>query len=141
MTLAIVFCLTLRHPNKTCRAEVNVALNGVLQYHVINNNYCKTSIAPISLKSSSSEAQHTKSFGFSYMETQAKFIIGAWNCRTVMVEKQFQTNMFSVFFLRKVRVYNFRRFNCNKELIPNCWRSHKNARFPIFSLGLGTKVV
>ena len=35
------------------------------------------------------------------METggQEKVIIGAWNQQTFMVEKQFQTNMFSVFLM------------------------------------------
>ena len=41
MTRAIVFCLTLCHPNKTGRAEVNIPLNGVFQNHINNNNYCK----------------------------------------------------------------------------------------------------
>ena len=39
-----------------------------------------------------------------------------------MVEKQFQTNMFSVFC-----VYSFRRFNRNRELIPNCWSIHRES--------------
>ena len=43
-----------------------------------------------------------------------------------MVEKQFQANMFSVF--SKV-VYTFRRFNRNRELIPNCWHSHRESTF------------
>ena len=38
-----------------------------------------------------------------------------------MVEEQFQTNMFSVFF--------YERFNRNRELIPNCWRSHRESTF------------
>ena len=33
------------------------------------NNNCKPSIAPVSLKSSSSEAQQTQSFGYSYIGT------------------------------------------------------------------------
>jgi len=35
-----------------------------------------------------------------------------------MVKKQFQTNIFSVFY---ESVYSFGRFNRNRELVPNCW--------------------
>ena len=42
-----------------------------------------------------------------------------------------------LFFMKGV--YNFRRFNRNMELVPNCWHSSEKARLPIFSLVLGTK--
>ena len=41
-------------------------------------------------------------------------------------------------FLRKVFMH-FRRFNCNRELIKNCWRSHRESTFVNSQLSLGTK--
>ena len=35
--------------------------------------------------------------------------------------------------------YSFRRFNCNRELILNCWHSYKKQCLTIFSLIFGTK--
>ena len=95
-----------------------------------NNNNCKTSIAPVSLTISSSEVQQTKYW------RQAIVVIRAWNLRKFMVKKQFQTNMFS--FLMK-GVYSFRRFNCNMELIPNCWHSHRESMFANIQLSCKNK--
>ena len=40
------------------------------------------------------------------------FVIGAWNRRNVMEEKQFQTNTYCVFMKGG---YSFRSYNCNIE--------------------------
>ena len=61
-----------------------------------------------------------------------------------MVERQFQTNVLSVFVMKGV--YSFITFNRNRELISTCWRSHrKNALANIHSGvpgggGAGTKM-
>ena len=51
--------------------------------------------------------------------------------------KQFQTSMFSVFFTKGV--YSFRRFNCDRELIPHCWRSHRESTFASIQLSFRNK--
>ena len=58
-----------------------------------NNNKHNVYCAYI-LKNSGSEAQQKRNLA-SQKRGQAKVIIGACNRRNVMVEKQFQTNMFS----------------------------------------------
>ena len=50
---------------------------------------------------------------------QAKVVIGAWNRRTFMVAISNKKRS-----VETKGVYSFRRFNRNRELIPNCWRSH-----------------
>ena len=53
-----------------------------------------------------------------------------------MVEKEFQT---IVFILMKGG-YSFIKFNCNRELIRDCWLSYRESIFAILnSLILGTK--
>ena len=61
---------------------------------------------------------------------QANIVIGTWNRRKFVVEKQFQTNKFSLFITKGV--YIFKRFNRNRELIPQCWRSHRESAFASF---------
>ena len=86
-----------------------------------DKNYCTIFIALISLNNSNSGATN-KTINFGYNHTQANVVIGEWNSRKGMVEKQFQTNMFFSIFTKGV--YGFRRFNLDRVLIPNCWRSH-----------------
>ena len=63
---------------------------------ITNNSNFKTSITPISLKGSSSEAQQTKLLA-SHTQGQEKVVIGAWKSRNFMVESLFKTNdVFSV---------------------------------------------
>ena len=57
-----------------------------------NNNNCnnyKTSIAPISLRRSSSEVQQKNNLAC-YTRGEAIVVIGAWNLRKDMVEKQYK---------------------------------------------------
>ena len=49
-------------------------------------------------------------------------------------EKPFQTN---TFFTKGG--YGFRRFNCNRELIPDCWRTYRENTFANTEISLGTK--
>ena len=37
-------------------------------------------------------------------------------------------------------VYGFKRFNRNRELIPNCWRSHRESTFANIQLSLYVEV-
>ena len=43
------------------------------------------------------------------------------------------------FFLRKVS--SFKRFNRNRELILNCWRSHRESTFSNIQLGFRKKML
>ena len=65
-----------------------------------NNNNCTNSIVPISLNSSRSEARQKLIHLASHTQGQTKVVIGAWNRRQFMVEKQFQINIFQ--FLQKM---------------------------------------
>ena len=56
---------------------------------------------------------------------QVKVVTGAWNRRKITVEKQFQTNVFSVFVIRKVAIVS----NDNRKLISNCWCSYTESIF------------
>ena len=68
-----------------------------------NNNNCYTSITPISLKSQAQRRNKNKINWCNHKPGQPKVVTGAWSCLKVMVEKQFQTNMFKMLF-RKVAV-------------------------------------
>ena len=39
------------------------------------------------------------------------------------------------------RDYGFRRFNCNGELIPDCWRRHREGTFANVELSFRNKML
>ena len=53
-----------------------------------------------------------------------------------MVEKLFQQG-FSFFYTKGV--YSFRSFNHDRELIPNCWQSHRESMFANIRLNFRNK--
>ena len=69
-----------------------------------NSNNCKPSIAPITLKVS--QRRNKQNHLASHTREQAKVVIRAYNRRNVMIEKQFQTNMFSVIYERCLQFEN-----------------------------------
>ena len=54
-----------------------------------------------------------------------------------MVKTQFQKNIFSVFYTKVG--YSFRSFNLYRELIPNCWGSHRESTFANIQLSFRNK--
>ena len=68
-----------------------------------------------------------KTNGYNHIRGQAKVVIGAWNHWEFMMESNFE-QMYFEFFTTKVG-YSFRRFNCNRELIPDCWSSYRENTF------------
>ena len=65
----------------------------------IHVNNCKTSIAPISLKNQGQKRNKQNHFA-SYTRGQVTVFTGSWNRQNnIIVEKEFQTNMF---FLRNM---------------------------------------
>ena len=81
-------------------------------------------IAPISLRIQAKNC-NTQNYCCNHKWRNAKVIFGAWNRQKFMVEKEFQT---IVFILMKGG-YNFRWFNCNRELIQDCWLSYRENMF------------
>ena len=63
----------------------------------LNNNNCNTSIVSVSLAIQARGATN-KIIWHNHKQGQAKVIIGAWNHRKGMVEKQFQTTLFLSFY-------------------------------------------
>ena len=49
-----------------------------------------------------------------------------------------KSNFKQICFLTKAG-FGFKRFNCNRELILECWRSYRESMFANIELSLGTK--
>ena len=77
------------------------------------------------LKYSTSEAQQTQSFSQSYTGTGTN---RHWRVKADNLWQETNFKQICFQYLTK-SVYSFRRFNCNRELITTCWRSHRESRF------------
>ena len=83
--------------------------------------------------------QQIKSFGITINRDRQRSLLEHGIAETFMVEKQFLTNMFRVCLYKSG--YSFRRFNCNRELIPDCWRSYRESTFANIKLSFFIKKV
>ena len=123
--------------NFTCICQIIITLQ--VYYNNTNNN-CKTSIAPISLKRSSSYVQQTISFGYRVVihRDRQKLSLEHGTTENLWWKRNFK----QIFFQLLIEgVYSFKSFIHNRELIPNCRCSHRESTFANIQLSLRNKML
>ena len=90
------------------------------------------------LENPSSEAQQTKSFYVLTNGERQKSLLEQGTAEYFMVEKAI--SMKSVLNLFTNIGYSFRKFYCNRELIPDCWRSYRDSTFVSIELSFDNQL-